>query len=74
MNTSRSQGLVPLSSHGPAAHRPPPEGEEDDRFAVGATEARGLTQDGANDGNRGKAIRGGIATFRFNDLNARRVA
>ena len=42
----------------------------DECFSVNATRRRRLTQDRANDGNRGKAIRGGIATFSFGELNS----
>jgi hypothetical protein len=58
---------------GTEAHSSLPEtnrSRRDERFAVSATEARELTQERANDGNRGKAIRGGIATLRLGELNS----
>ena len=42
----------------------------DECFSASATRGRWLTQDRANHGNRGKAIRGGIATFSIGELNS----
>lgn len=42
----------------------------DECFSVSATRGRRLTQDRANHGNRGKAIRGGIATLTVGELNS----
>ena len=42
----------------------------DECFSASATRGRWLTQDRANHGNRGKAIRGGIATFSLGELNS----
>ena len=42
----------------------------DECFSLSATRGRRLTQDRANHGNRGKAIRGGITTFSLGELNS----
>ena len=42
----------------------------DECFSASATRGRWLTQDRANHGNRGKAIRDGIATFSIGELNS----
>ena len=42
----------------------------DECFSGSATRGRQLTQDRANHGNRGKAIRGGLATFSLGELSS----
>jgi hypothetical protein len=76
MNISRRRG--PDGPHHPNLQRiTRPRGAEEGAVSAALSERgrpmRGRTQDGANGGNRGKAICGEVATFGFNELNSRRM-